>query len=62
MSRNILNELLSDYEHKRTQAELDADERKKILYNKIPVLSEIETELNTFAITTAKNILILALF
>ena len=39
MSRNILNELLSDYEHKRTQAELDADERKKILYNKIPVLS-----------------------
>lgn len=57
MSRNILNDLLSDYEHKRTQAELDADERKKDLYNKFPVLSEIETELNTFAITTAKNIL-----
>lgn len=57
MSNNILNELLSEYEQKRTQAELDADERKKVLYNEIPVLGEIEAELNTFAIETAKNIL-----
>lgn len=57
MSSDLLTNLLSEYEQKKLKAELDLEKRKEILYNKIPRLQEIETELNTFAINTAKNIL-----
>ena len=57
MSNEILNALLKEYEQKKLNAELDLDRRKKKLYNLIPRLQEIEDELNSFAINTAKNIL-----
>jgi DNA replication protein DnaC len=57
MSNEILNSLLKEYEQKKLQAELNLEKRKQNLYNKIPRLREIEDELNSFAINTAKNIL-----
>lgn len=57
MSNEILNSLLKEYEQKKLNAELDLDRRKENLYKLIPRLEEIDTELNNFAISTAKNIL-----
>lgn len=57
MSNEIFNNLLKEYEQKKTKAELDAIERKDKLYELNPRLKEIENELNTLAINTAKNIL-----
>lgn len=57
MSNEILNSLLKEYEQKKINAELDLDRRKKNLYKLIPRLEEIDNELNSFAINTAKNIL-----
>lgn len=57
MSNEILNSLLKEYQQKRLNAELDLDRRKQNLYKLIPRLEEIDTELNNFAISTAKNIL-----
>jgi DNA replication protein DnaC len=57
MSSEILTDLLSEYEQKKHNAELDLEKRKKELYIKIPRLQEIENELNAFAINTAKCIL-----
>lgn len=57
MANEILNSLLKEYEQKKLRAELDLERRKEDLYKKIPKLQEIENELNTLAITTAKNIL-----
>ena len=57
MSNEVLNSLLREYEQKKLNAELDLDRRLKKLYNLIPRLEEIDNELNTFAINTAKNIL-----
>ena len=57
MSSEILSTLLSEYEQKKRKADLDLENRKEELYNKIPRLREIETELNSFAINTAKSIL-----
>lgn len=57
MANELLNSLLKEYEHKKMQAELDLEKRKELLYKKIPRLSEIESELNHFAIQTTKNIL-----
>lgn len=57
MSNEILSNLLLEYDQKKRKAELDLEHRKEELYSKIPRLQEIETELNTFAINTAKNIL-----
>ena len=57
MSNEILNSLLKEYEQKKLNAELDLDRRKQNLYKLIPRLEEIDTELNNFAINTAKNIL-----
>ena len=57
MSNELLNSLLKEYEQKKLKAELDTEKRKEELYNKIPRLQEIENELNSFAISTAKNIL-----
>lgn len=58
MSNEILNSLLKEYEQKKIKAELDLEKRKENLYIKIPRLQEIENELNSFAILTAKNILL----
>lgn len=57
MSNEILKTLLKEYEQKKTHAELDLIKRKEQLYLKLPRLEEIEIELNSSAISTAKNIL-----
>lgn len=57
MSSEVLTTLLTEYERKKRKAELDLESRKQDLYNKFPRLEEIESELNNFAINTAKNIL-----
>lgn len=57
MSNEVLNSLLKEYEQKKLNAELDLDRRKQNLYKLIPRLEEIDNELNTFAINSAKNIL-----
>lgn len=57
MSNQILNSLLKEYEQKKLQAELDLEKRKDTLYSQVPKLQEIENELNSFAILTARNIL-----
>lgn len=57
MSNEILKSLLKEYEQKKTNADLDLIKRKEQLYLKLPRLQEIENELNSYAIFTAKNIL-----
>jgi len=57
MANNILKYLLQDYEQSRMRAERELEDKKELLYNKIPRLREIENELNSTAIKTAKNIL-----
>jgi DNA replication protein DnaC len=57
MFNEVLSNLLSEYEQKKLQAELDLEKRKEELYKKLPRLQQIETELNNFAINTAKSIL-----
>lgn len=57
MSKEVLNTLLKEYEHKKLQAELDLQKRKEELYIEIPRLQKIEDELNHFAFSTAKTIL-----
>ncbi len=57
MANELLNSLLKEYEQKKLNAELEAERRKDDLYKKVPRLREIEDELNSFAIRTAKNIL-----
>ena len=56
MSNEILSDLLLEYHQKKRKAELDLEKRKQELYEKVPRLQEIEDSLNTFAITTTKNI------
>ena len=58
MANDILNSLLREYEQKKLKAELDLEKRKEDLYKKIPKLQEIENELNTLGLNTAKNILL----
>ena len=57
MSNEVLNSLLKEYEQKKLNAELDLDRRKENLYKLIPRLEEIDSELSTLGISTAKNIL-----
>lgn len=58
MSNEILDSLLREYSTKKLRAELDLEKRKNSLYETVPKLRQIENDLNTFAISTAKNILI----
>ena len=58
MSKEILENLLKQYEQKKIRAELELEKRKENLYSNIPELANIENELNTLAISTAKNILL----
>ena len=57
MSNEVLNSLLKEYEQKKLNAELDLENRKKTLYKLIPRLEQIDSELSTLGINTAKNIL-----
>lgn len=57
MDNDILNSLLREYDQKRIRAELDLEKRKESLYKSIPRLQEIETEINSYSINNAKNIL-----
>lgn len=57
MSNEILNSLLKEYEQKKLRAEMDAEVRKEKLYKDIPRLNEIEQELSSCSISTAKSIL-----
>ena len=58
MPKEILEDLLKEYEQKKIRAELDLEKRKEKLYNDIPELGNIESELNNLEISTAKNILL----
>ena len=49
--------MLKEYEHKKLNAELDLEERKINLYKLIPRLEQIDAELSTLGISTAKSIL-----
>ena len=57
MDNDILNSLLREYDQKRIRAEIDLEKRKESLYKLIPELQKIETELNSYSINMAKNIL-----
>lgn len=57
MSNSTLRNLLKNYEQKRMNAILDLDNRKTALYASNKRLEEIEMELNSFALNTAKSIL-----
>ena len=58
MTNEVLHSLLKEYEQKKRKAELDLEKRKEELYQKIPKLQQIEEELNHFAISTGRNILL----
>ena len=57
MTNDILNSLLRDYERKKLNAELDLERRKDLIYKLIPRLLDIDTELNSLGIQSAKSIL-----
>ncbi len=57
MSNDYLRPILKTYSHKKLQAEIDADNRKEQLYSQIPILKNIDNDLNTIGITLSKNIL-----
>lgn len=57
MANEILNSLLKEYEQKKLRAELDFDKRKEQLYVLFPRLKQIDDELHTLGIATARNIL-----
>lgn len=57
MANEILNSLLREYSQKKLRAELDLDERITNLYDLIPRLKEIDNELHSLGINTAKSLL-----
>lgn len=57
MENNNIKELLKDYDKKRIKALSDLEQRKKVLYNTSPELLDIENQLNTLGLSTAKCIL-----
>lgn len=57
MSNSTLKSLLKEYEQKRISAISDLDRRKEKLYSSNSRLAEIDSELNNYAINTAKSIL-----
>lgn len=58
MDNSLLKQILHEYEIKRAKAILEADARKKELLSVNPRLAEIESELSSISIKTAKSILI----
>ena len=57
MANEVLNSLLREYSQKKLKAEIDLNNRKNSLFSLLPKLSEIENELNSFAIQTTKNVI-----
>ena len=57
MSNSTLKNLLKEYEQKRLNALVDLDKRKEDLYSSNKRLEEIDFELNSYALNTAKSIL-----
>ena len=57
MNNFVLNDLLKEYEKKRIDSSRDLELRKKNLFLSNPRLQEIENELNSISISTAKLIL-----
>ena len=57
VNSTVLKELLNTYDKKQIDAMHDLDSRKSELYAKFPRLKEIEKELNSYAIQSAKSIL-----
>ncbi len=57
VNSTVLKELLNTYDKKQIDAVHDLEIRKAELYAKIPRLQEIENELNSYAIKSAKAIL-----
>ena len=57
MNNYILNDLLKEYEQKRTDSIRDAENRKIELYKSNPKLQEIDNKLSTVSISAAKSIL-----
>lgn len=58
MRDSNLKNLLKEYEQKKLSADLDLENRISSLYSSNKRLEEIDAELNNFAISTAKSILI----
>jgi len=58
MSDHNLKNILNEYEKKRIYKFNELENRKKNLYGKIPRLQEIDNELSSLSISTAKNILL----
>ena len=58
MKANDLDFLLTQYEQKRRNAQVDLENRKIKLYKKIPRLQEIEEQINKISINKTKSILI----
>lgn len=57
MNNFTLKDLLKEYEQKKLYADLDLEKRIQNLYSSNKRLKEIDMELNSFAISTAKDIL-----
>lgn len=57
VSNSTLKDLLNEYDKKRIKANAELESRKAELYKRIPRLAEIESELNSVAISSAKAIL-----
>lgn len=57
MNNSVLNDLLKQYEKIRIKNNYELENRKKELYLSNPKLQEIDNELNSLSINTAKSIL-----
>lgn len=58
MSTSDIDYLLVEYEQKRRKSEIELEQRRKQIYNKIPRLQEIEEKINKISINKTKSILI----
>lgn len=58
MSNNNLNVILNEYEKKRIYKINELEIKKQNLYKELPRLQEIDNELSSLSISTAKNILL----
>lgn len=57
MNSSILKNMLIEYERKKAIAEYEASLRKQELYEKEPILQEIENQLSSLAISTTKALI-----
>lgn len=57
MNNSTLKQLLNEYENKRSHAILIAEKKKEDFYSKNPRLQEIDRELCSLSLSTAKSIL-----